>query len=317
MPPIPSRRATRYAPIRLSEQQVLTDPRERCAVRGAEPLRSLRRATLGAHEHAVTIPPVRPDAGRTSDARPPTGRPPAQLLDLTSPVAGAQIAATPRVPDVQQRPRERLLRNGSAELGDEELLALILGTGVRNRPARTLAAELVTSAGGVSALSRASPHELAQVSGIGSARAARVAAAFELGRRAVDVVRKRETVGRAEDVYRVLAPRMAGLEQELFIAIGVDVRNGLLEIVEVARGTVLGVEVHPREVFRPLVRMAAAGAVLAHNHPSGDPTPSQQDIELTQRLREVGNVIGIPVIDHVVIGDRSFRSIAEWMGTEY
>ena len=104
--------------------------------------------------------------------------------------------------------------------------------------------------------------------------------------------------------------------QEVFFAIGVDVRNGLLDVVEVARGSVAAVEVHPREVFRPLVRMAAAGGVLAHNHPSGDPTPSTDDIALTRRLREVGNLLGIPIIDHVVIGDRSFRSIAEWMGIE-
>jgi DNA repair protein RadC len=118
-------------------------------------------------------------------------------------------------------------------------------------------------------------------------------------------------------VYRVVAPRLAGLAQEVFIVIGVDIRNGLLDVVEVARGSVAGVEVHPREVFRPLVRMAAAGGVLVHNHPSGDPTPSHEDVELTRRLREVGTLLGIPIIDHVVIGERSFRSIAEWMGTDF
>jgi DNA repair protein RadC len=123
-------------------------------------------------------------------------------------------------------------------------------------------------------------------------------------------------VGRPEDVYRCVAARLAGLSQEVFLAIGVDIRNGLLDIVEVARGSVMGVEVHPREVFRPLVRMAAAGGVLVHNHPSGDPTPSAEDVDLTRRLREVGTLLGIPIIDHVVVGDRSFRSIAEWMGTE-
>jgi DNA repair protein RadC len=98
--------------------------------------------------------------------------------------------------------------------------------------------------------------------------------------------------------------------------IGVDIRNGLLDVVECARGSVIGVEIHPREVFRPLVRMAAAGAVLVHNHPSGDPTPSAEDVELTRRLREAGALLGIPVIDHVVVGDGSFRSIAEWIGAE-
>ncbi len=216
-----------------------------------------------------------------------------------------------------ERPRERLYRSGATELGDEELIALLLGTGVRHHSARAVAAELVRVAGGVGPLSRASPRELAQNKGIGEARAARVAAAFELGRRAVDAVQHRETLGRAEDVFRIVAPRLSGLTQEVFLSIGVDIRNGLLDIVEVARGTVIGVEVHPREVFRPLIRMAAAGGVLVHNHPSGDPTPSREDVELTKRMRDVGQLLGLPIIDHVVVGDRSFRSLAEWMGTEY
>jgi DNA repair protein RadC len=217
----------------------------------------------------------------------------------------------------EERPRERLWRCGTQSLGDAELLALLLGTGVRRRPVLTVATELVHAVGGVGALSRASPHELAQVTGIGAARAARIAAAFELGRRAVEVVHHRKLVGRADDIYRCVAPRLAGLTQEVFIAIGVDVRNGLLDIVEVARGGLAHVDVHPREVFRPLVRMSAAGGVLVHNHPSGDPTPSREDRELTQHMREVGRMLGIPIIDHVVVGNRSFRSLAEWMGTDF
>jgi DNA repair protein RadC len=215
----------------------------------------------------------------------------------------------------EDRPRERLWRRGVQTVGDEELLAILLGTGVRSHPALTVAANLVKATGGVVALSRASPRELSQVIGVGEARAARIAAAFELGRRAVETEQHRETLARPEDVFRIVAPRVSGLAQEVFIVIGVDVRNGLLDVVEVARGTVHSVEVHPREVFRPLVRMAAAGGVLVHNHPSGDPTPSVEDIELTRRLRAVGDVLGIPIVDHVVIGDRSFRSIAEWIGT--
>ncbi|MDB4952523.1 MAG: repair protein RadC [Myxococcales bacterium] len=215
----------------------------------------------------------------------------------------------------QDRPRERLWRRGVQTIGDEELLSILLGTGVRAHPALVVAANLVKASGGVAALARASPRELSQVIGVGEARAARVAAAFELGRRAVETEQHRATLARPEDVFRIVAPRLTGLQQEVFIVIGVDVRNGLLDIVEVARGTVHSVEVHPREVFRPLVRMAAAGGVLVHNHPSGDPTPSVEDVELTRRLRAVGDVLGIPIVDHVVIGDRSFRSIGEWIGT--
>lgn len=211
----------------------------------------------------------------------------------------------------QDRPRERLLYRGLQALGDADLIAIVLGTGVRAHPVETVARELVTAAGGLSALSRASPRELSQVRGIGRARAARVAAAFELGRRSVETEAHRELLGRAEDVYRIVAPRVAGLQQEVFIVMGIDIRNGLLDVVEVARGTVHAVEVHPREVFRPLVRMAAAAGVIVHNHPTGDPTPSAEDLLLTRRLREVGTLLGIPIVDHVVVGDRGFRSIAE------
>jgi DNA repair protein RadC len=214
------------------------------------------------------------------------------------------------------RPRERLLYRGVAKVGDEELLSILLGTGVRDHPALAVAGALVKSAGGVAALSRASPRELALIKGVGAARAARIAAAFELGRRAIESEQRRTSLGRADDVFRIVHPRLAGLAQELFIVIGIDIRNGLLDVVEVSRGSVHAVEVHPREVFRPLLRMAAAAGVLVHNHPTGDPTPSREDVELTRRLRAVGEVVGIPIIDHVVVGGGSFRSIAEWMGTE-
>jgi DNA repair protein RadC len=216
----------------------------------------------------------------------------------------------------RDRPRERLWRRGVHTIGDGELLAILLGTGVRGRPVEVLASTLLDATGGVAPLSRASPRELAQVLGIGVARAARITAAFELGRRALETEHRRDTLVRPEDVYRCVAPRLAGLQQEVFLAIGLDVRNGLLDVVEVARGSVASVDVHPREVFRPLVRMAAAGTVVVHNHPSGDPTPSFEDVELTRRLRGAGEVIGIPLVDHVIVTDRQFRSVAEWIGTD-
>jgi DNA repair protein RadC len=214
------------------------------------------------------------------------------------------------------RPRERLWQRGVNMIGDEELLSLVLGSGVRAAPAIAVANDLVRSTGGVVPLSRASPRELALVHGVGTARATRIAAAFELGRRAIESEQRREVLGRPEDIFRLCAPRVAGLQQEVFIVVGMDIRQGLLDVVEVARGSVHTVEVHPREVFRPLVRMAAAAAVVVHNHPSGDPTPSPEDIALTRRLREAGMMMGIPIIDHVVVGDSAFRSIAEFLGTE-
>jgi DNA repair protein RadC len=221
--------------------------------------------------------------------------------------------ATPTTID---RPRERLWQRGVTMLGDEELLALVLGTGSRARSAGTVASELMRASGGMLAVSRASPRELAQVSGVGAANAARIAAAFELGRRAVATEVHRDVLSHAEDVYRIVAPRVAGLQQEVFLVFGVDIRNGLLDVVEVALGSVHAVEVHPREVFRPLVRMAAAGAVLVHNHPSGDPSPSLEDVALTRRLRAVGELLGIPVVDHVIVGAHGYRSVFEWLGPE-
>jgi DNA repair protein RadC len=215
------------------------------------------------------------------------------------------------------RPRERLWHHGVLTLGDAELLAIVLGTGIRARPALAVASDVITSAGGIAPLSRASPRELALTSGVGAARATQIAAAFELGRRAITHVQRRSTLAHAEDIFRICEPRVAGLAQEVFIVVGIDIRNGLLDVVEVSRGSANEVVVHPREVFRPLIRMAAAGGVVVHNHPSGDPTPSLQDIELTHRLRAAGHVLGIPLIDHVVIGDRVYRSIAEQLGTEF
>lgn len=221
---------------------------------------------------------------------------------------------------VEQRsdqPRERLARSGSQSLSDAELLALLLGTGIRDRPVLAVAADLVQTIGGVGALSRASPRELGQVSGVGEARAARISAAFELGRRAVELVHHRKTLINAADVYRVVSPRLCGLSQEVVLIIGVDIRNNMLDIVEVARGSVFHVEVGPREVFRPLIRMAAAGGILVHNHPSGDPSPSAADREMTRQLRTIGHMLGLPIVDHVIIGDHGYRSVGEWMGVDF
>ncbi len=214
------------------------------------------------------------------------------------------------------RRRDRTYRRPTSTLGDAELLAQLLGASARDAPALALVTKLMKATGGVAYLSRASPRELAQLGGLGASRAARVAAAFELGRRALEAAHPRASVGQPEDIFRLIAPRVAGLSQEAFFVIGVDIRNGLLDVVEVARGSVMGVEVHPREVFRPLIRMAAAGGVLAHNHPSGDPRPSDEDIALTQRLREIGMLLGLPIIDHVVVGHNSFRSLVEWLGPD-
>jgi DNA repair protein RadC len=200
---------------------------------------------------------------------------------------------------------------------DDELLALLLGAArARHQAARVIAASLVESAGGLAALSRASPREIAQVRGVSPSSALRIAASFELGRRAVAASAHREVIANAEDLHSLLAPHVAGLAQEVFLVVGIDIRNRMLDIVEIAKGGLHMVEVHPREVFRPLIRMSSAGGLLAHNPPSGDPTPSLEDIALTRRLRDVGAVVGIPIVDHVVLAGGRFCSIADHMGTD-
>jgi DNA repair protein RadC len=211
--------------------------------------------------------------------------------------------------------RERLWQHGVERISDDELVALILGTGMRGKPVWTLASDVVRSAGGLGALSRATPQELVLTSGIGACRAVRLVAAFELGRRALAGQSEARQIRSPEELARLLVPRFAGMVQESFYVIGLDTRNQVVADLEVARGTLCSVEVHPREVFRPLIRASAAAAVLAHNHPSGDPTPSDIDWELTHRLRAVGEMVGIPVIDHVVIAGARYRSLIEWGGS--
>jgi DNA repair protein RadC len=166
---------------------------------------------------------------------------------------------------------------------------------------------------GLAGVADAPMHELAAVPGMGPARAARLLAALALGRR---VAASRSSVlGRpvhsAADVWAWARPRLTGLKQEVFWALALDARHRVTRIVEVAVGSLAGVEVHPREVFRPLIREAAAATLVVHNHPSGSATPAAADLELTERLREAGAMVGIPVLDHIVVAEEGYVSLAE------
>lgn len=209
------------------------------------------------------------------------------------------------------RPRERMFRLGGEALTAAELIALILGTGTRSMSASQLAAQVLEQAGGLVALSRAEPGELSLLRGLGEARAARLSAAFHLGRRALAHPYPDAVIDGPDQVYSLLGPRWRGLAQEVFAVIGLSARNTVIVCAEVARGSASSVAVHPREVFRPLVRNGAVSAVVAHNHPSGDPTPSHDDLLLTERLRGVGELLGVPLLDHIVIGSDGYVSIAE------
>lgn len=214
-----------------------------------------------------------------------------------------------------ERPRERCYAIGPDHVSDDELIALVLGTGTRGKSAVSLAREVLDDSGGVAALGRQLPAALAQHSGIGRARAVQLAAAFALGRRALTHERARDRpLFTPHDVYDLLWPSLAGVEQEVFVMVALDARNLVVAEVEIARGSLTGVEVHPRECFRPMIRVGAAAAMAAHNHPSGDPTPSEADVALTGRLVEAGYLLGIPLVDHVVVASGGFVSISDWLG---
>ncbi len=210
------------------------------------------------------------------------------------------------------RPRERLAANGPRPLSDAELLAVVLGSGAVGLNVIDLAQALLTRRGGLAGLARASLTELRDQPGVGPARAAAILAALEIGRRSVGERPARgQRIGSAADVWMHLRARLSICAVEEFWALALDVRHRLVWEACLARGSLTGVEVHPRDVFRPLIRGGAAAVIFCHNHPSGDPSPSRQDLDLTVRLRDVGDLCGIAVLDHVVVGADGFTSLAQ------
>jgi DNA repair protein RadC len=210
------------------------------------------------------------------------------------------------------RPRERLAARGAEQLTNAELLAVVLGAGTRGASALDVAAAVLRGVQGPAGLLRATAAELAGFAGIGSVRATLILAALELGRRALaDRPPRGQRVAGASEVWTYFRSRLAPLSVEEFWALGLDVRHRVQSEQCLARGSLTGVEIHPRDVFRPLIRQATAAVIFVHNHPSGDPAPSRADVELTARLRQVGDLCGIPVLDHVVVGWEGYSSLAE------
>jgi DNA repair protein RadC len=205
------------------------------------------------------------------------------------------------------RPRERLLEAGPSALSDGELLGLLFGIGSREKTAVELAGEVISEAGGLHGLYDVSVHELMQVNGIGEAKACIILAAVELGRR-IGQVRNpgRPVVSSPADVERLLRGRIANLDRENFVVVLLNTKNEVIETSTVSVGTLGASLVHPREVFKPAVRASAASVILAHNHPSGKVEPSREDREVTRRLGEAADILGIEVLDHVIVGDGYF-----------
>ena len=211
------------------------------------------------------------------------------------------------------RPRERLTKMPAHALATRELLAIILGSGAAGRSSVDLAGELLSLFGGsLRRLGSAEPGELTVVRGIGQARACAVTATFELGRRmSAETARRGMRIRGPRDVYRRLGPVLRDRRQEEFWVVYLDTQNRILNEKRLTVGLLNSSLVHPREVFAPAIARSAASLILAHNHPSGDAEPSPEDLEVTLQLVESGRLLGIPVRDHVVIGDGSFVSLLE------
>ena len=212
----------------------------------------------------------------------------------------------------ERRPRERLLRRGPGDLPDAELLALILGSGTREHSAVDLAGILLARFGSLTRLGSRTAAEISGVRGVGPAKAAAILAALEMGRRLQDhpmVPGARFTSSR--DLVAHYGPRLRDRKRETFLALLLDGKNRVMREVRVSEGSLTASIVHPREVFNPAIRESAAAVVFVHNHPSGDPAPSRQDLEVTRRLVQTGEVIGIRVLDHVIIGAEGHVSFAD------
>jgi len=215
-------------------------------------------------------------------------------------------------PTRSELPRERIARHGPEPLGEDELLALVLGGGGRAGSALQLARGLLSRCGGLPGLARAPLPALHAVRGIGSARAAAVIAALELGKRLVAAppANERRFLCSA-DVFEVYHPRLRHCPQEVFLALALDGRNRCQRELTLARGGGGACAVTARDVFRDLLAGGAAAVIFVHNHPSGDPSPSPEDRELTAKLCAAGELLGLRVLDHVIVGDGRYASLAD------
>ncbi|MGQ0560356.1 MAG: RadC family protein [Gemmatimonadota bacterium] len=214
---------------------------------------------------------------------------------------------------VRERPRERLYAAGAAALSTRELLAILVGSGSEGRSAVEVGGRLLQAAdGSLRRLGGLQSSDLRKVPGIGPAVSARVLAALELGRRmARETASERPRIQGPADVYELCAPALRDLSQEEFRILLLTTQHTVIRELVVTRGTLDASVVHPREVFRSAISESAAAVILVHNHPSGDPAPSREDRDVTDQLAAAGRLIGIPVLDHVVVGDGRYVSFVE------
>ncbi|HTZ17970.1 MAG TPA: DNA repair protein RadC [Dissulfurispiraceae bacterium] len=211
-----------------------------------------------------------------------------------------------------ERPRERLLKRGPEALSNAQLLAIILRTGNGDKGVMDLAIEFIDHFKDLRSIDCASVADLASIKGVGTAKIAQIKAAFELGKRLMAESHDGSPLfSSSSAVHSFFAPRFKNLKKELFLCLLLDTKNRLIKEVRISEGTLTNSLIHPREAFREAVKESAASVIFVHNHPSGDPAPSRDDISVTERLKQAGELVGISVLDHIIVGDGSFVSLKE------
>ncbi|PAV14134.1 DNA repair protein RadC [Methanosarcina spelaei] len=218
-----------------------------------------------------------------------------------------------RIQDIpeEERPRERLIRNGPESLSNAELLGIILRTGSREENVVNLCSRILTEYS-IKQLSLANISRLMQVHGVGKAKAAQIAAVFELARRLETFVEEpKRKVCSPKDVYTLMYPKMREQKKEKFITLCLDTKNQILREEVISVGSLNASIVHPREVFKSALMESSASVIMVHNHPSGDPSPSREDIMVTEKMVEGGKLLGIDVLDHIIIGEGRYVSLKD------
>jgi len=221
----------------------------------------------------------------------------------------------------EDRPREKLLAHGPEKLSDAELLAIVLRTGdaASHTSALDQARQLLTRFGCLRGLGEAAIAEICTIKGVGKVKAAQIQAVFAIAARlATKPLEKGKPYSCASSVFDHFRSRLGPLRKEIFLVLMLDSKNRLLKEMEISVGSLTASIVHPREVFAPVLRESAASVIFIHNHPSGDPQPSREDVEITGRLRQAGELLGIRVLDHVIVGAEGYVSFADqgWMDLE-
>ncbi|MBS4022944.1 MAG: DNA repair protein RadC [Dethiobacter sp.] len=211
-----------------------------------------------------------------------------------------------------ERPRERLLQDGAAALSDAELLAIFIRTGTKNETAVQLAERVLVELGGLERLPRLTSEEFCAIKGLGPVKAVTLLAAVEMAKRLAGRIRSgQSSVTSPGDAAALVMEKLRHKLREHFLIVLLDTKHKLMGLEEISIGSLNASLIHPREVFRPAIQKACACIILVHNHPSGDPTPSREDLDVTKRLTEAGRLVGIEVLDHVVIGDGRYISFRE------